>query len=568
MKVIMLSRRPRVRTVSQAAFALPTVLIASIVMLIVLLSSVSAASSVRTALDEQFYTKLAQEAAEAGQARAVACLEASNYLQTWTDNAKLRPDTTCTGATIAGGNKYIASYGNLRTTFTVDPPVISATGTATTTVVGSTELLRTSGGSVYQTYTHSLVRQSGSQSAYSSDSSSGVEETCGIINQNTWCWGNGASGRLGNGSTTTSLTPVKVTRDTGLLAGKIDTSVAVGVEMACTIANGRAYCWGLNATGKLGNNSTTNSSVPVAVTTSTGMSSPVKQIAAGHDHVCALTIDGDVFCWGANTYGQLGMGSITTQSLTPVRVAGIGAYAGRTVTEIATSIYSDSTCAIASTNAGPRAYCWGYNSAGQLGDGTTTNRPTAIPVSTAGVMSGLNVTDIAISAAASDGTLGHACAVAGGNVYCWGTGMNGALGNNATADSLVPVAVYTGGVLSGKTALEVNAGVWHVCATAKDASNNVAVYCWGQGSLSQLGNNTTPSYSAVPVAVSVLSGGLQGHTITALKGGGNRGCVIADQTTYCWGYNASGQLGDGTTTSRAVPTVASYLSQKIPITNY
>lgn len=567
MKVIMLTRRRYLLATPQSAFALPTVLISSIIMLIVLLSSVSAASSVRTALDEQFYTKLAQEAAEAGQARALACLESSNYIQTWTDNSKLRPDTTCTGATIGGGNKYIANYGNIRTTFTVEPPVISATGTATTTAIGSTELLRTSGGTVYETYTHSLVRQSGSESAYSSDSSSGVEETCGIINQNTWCWGSGASGRLGNGSTSNSLVPVKVSRDTGVMAGKIDTSVAVGVEMACAVSSGRAYCWGANTSGKLGNNSTTNSSVPVAVVTSTGMSSPVKQIAAGNNHACALTVDGDVYCWGANNYGQLGMGAITTQSLTPVRVAGIGAYAGRTVTNIATSIYSDSTCAIASTGAGPRAYCWGYNASGQLGDGTTTNRTTALPVDTSGVLSGKSVTDIAISAAGSDGTLGHACAVASGKAYCWGTGLNGALGNNATSDSLVPVAVYTSGVLSGKTVLEVNLGVWHACATAQTGTGPVGAYCWGQNASGQLGNNSTTN-SSVPVAVSVLAGGLQGHDITALKGGGNRGCVIADQTTYCWGLNYIGQLGDGTTTTRLVPTVASYLAQKIPVTNY
>jgi alpha-tubulin suppressor-like RCC1 family protein len=177
------------------------------------------------------------------------------------------------------------------------------------------------------------------------------------------------------------------------------------------------------------------------------------------------------------------------------------------------------------------------------------------------------VTDISISAAASDGTLAHTCAVASGLAYCWGTGTDGALGHNSTASSLVPVAVYTGGVLSGKTVLEVNLGVWHACATARDASNVVAAYCWGQNASGQLGNGTTTN-SSVPVAVSVLAGGLQGHTVTALKGGGNRGCVIADSTTYCWGLNYIGQLGDGTTTTRTVPTVATFLAQKIPIVSY
>jgi alpha-tubulin suppressor-like RCC1 family protein len=298
------------------------------------------------------------------------------------------------------------------------------------------------------------------------------------------------------------------------------------------------------------------------------MSALVTQVVTGGDHACALTVDGDVYCWGRNEDGQLGNGTTSTQNATPVRVIGIGGYIGLKVTDIATSIWSDSTCAIVATASGPRAYCWGQNTDGQLGDGTTTMRTTPVRVDTSGVMSGKSVTDISIAAPDTTGLEGHACAVASGAFYCWGSGANGILGNNATADSLVPVAVNTAGVLSGKTALEVNVGVWHVCATAKNGSNVVAPYCWGQGTLSQLGNNTTPSYSAIPVAVSVLAGGLQGHTVTALKGGGNRGCVLADQTTYCWGYNASGQLGDGTTTNRTVPTVASYLAQKIPITNF
>jgi alpha-tubulin suppressor-like RCC1 family protein len=552
---------------NRSGFALPTVLIASIVMLIVLLSSVSAASTIRVALDEQFYLKLAQEAAEAGQARADACLEANNYIATWTDASRLRPDTTCTGATIGGGNKYISSYGNIRTTFVVWAPVAASPGLATVTVVGTTELFRTSGGTVNQSYTHTLVRQSGNEATYSTDSSSGVEETCGIVNQKTYCWGSGVYGRLGNGSTATSLTPVEVSRQAGILAGRVDTNIAVGVEMACNIASGRAFCWGANTSGKLGNNSTLNSTVPVAVVTTTGMSDQLKQIAAGHDHVCALTVGGDVYCWGANALGQLGIGSITAQSLTPVRVAGIGTYVGRPVTNLATAIFSDSTCAIATTGSGPRAFCWGYNQAGQLGDGTTTTRTTATPVDTSGVLSGKTVTDISIAAAGSDGTLGHTCAVASGLAYCWGTGTDGALGNNSTANSLVPVAVYTAGVLSAKTVLEVNLGVWHACVTARDASSNVAAYCWGQNASGQLGNNTTTN-SSVPVAVSVLSGGLQGHVISALKGGGNRGCVIADNTTYCWGLNYIGQLGDGTTTTRTVPTVASFLVQKVPVINY
>ena len=149
------------RAKDTSGFALPAVLVASVVMLIVLLSSVSAASSTRVALDEQYYNKLAQEAAEAGQARAEACLQASNYAATWTNSSKLRPDTTCTGSTISGGNKYITQYGNIRTTFEVSAPVTGTSSSAKVNVTGIVELVRQSNGtSVAQTFAQSMVRTS------------------------------------------------------------------------------------------------------------------------------------------------------------------------------------------------------------------------------------------------------------------------------------------------------------------------------------------------------------------------------------------------------------------------
>lgn len=552
-------------------FALPTILVASIVMLIVLLTAVSAASSVQAALEDQYYNKLAVVAAESGQERADACLAASSYVVTWTDSARLRPDTTCTGATIGGGSKYITQYGNIRTTFLVYAPVLGSNGSAKITVVGMTELLRSSTGTVSQTYSQTLVRTSGILENYSTDSASGVAETCGIVNQHTWCWGDGANGRLGNGSTATSLVPVQVTREPGLLEGRVDTSVAVGVGAACTVASGKAFCWGSNTAGKLGNGTSIDSSVPVAVTTTTGMSSQLKQIATGLNHTCALTVLGDVYCWGENTEGQLGIGTISPSSMTPVRVKGLGAYAGLPVTSIATSIYARNTCAIVTTSSGARAYCWGYNDSGQIGDGTTITRSIPVPVKDSGVLSGKAVTDLSVAAGDPSGTMGHACAVAAGGLYCWGDGGNGVLGNNASTDSYSPVTVYTGGVLSGKTALEVTVAVWHVCATARDGSNNVSAVCWGDNSFGQIGSNQTPAQLAstdIPVAVYVGAGGLQGRTISGLNGGGNRGCVIADKTTYCWGYNYVGQLGDGTTITRNVPTVAGYLQQNLPAVTY
>ena len=552
-------------------FALPTILISSIVMLIVLLSSVSAASGIRSALNEQYYNQLAKTAAESGLVRAEECLKQNNYSPTgWTDSLKLRPDTTCTGAQISGGNRYITSFGNIRTTFLVSAPQITASGdnSARLVVTGMTEILRSTNGSLRETFTQTASRNTGEVGIFSTDSSSGVEQTCGIINQETWCWGTGANGRLGNGSTASSTVPVKVSRQAGMLSGKVDTNISVGAAFACSVADNKAYCWGYNVYGQLGNGLTADTSVPVAVSTATGMTEQIKQVITGGEHACAVTIGGDVWCWGRNNYGQIGNGLINTTLYTqPVRVTGLGQASGIPVSQIAASIWSSHTCAIGLSSAGPKVYCWGRNDQGQVGNGTYSHQPSPAAVYDDSGLAGRTVTDIFTSSSQTQGLNGSSCAVASGRFYCWGNNSYGILGNGTTNTSNIPVAVITSGALSGKTALEVNMGINHACGTARDSSFNIAVYCWGYNNEGQLGNNTY-SNSTVPVAVYVGSGGLLGKKISALKGGGNRGCVIADQTTLCWGYNYAGQLGDGTTTTRNVPTVASYLQQRLPTLSY
>lgn len=549
-------------------FALPTILISSIVMLIVLLTSVSAASSIRVALNEQHYNQLAQLAAESGLARADACLKSNNYTASWSSGAPLRPDTTCSGALISGGNRYIVNNGNVRTTFVVQPPQIIGGDSARVTVIGTTDLLRSTNGSLRESFSQTVARNTGEVGTFSTDSASGEEQTCGIINQETWCWGSGVDGRLGNGTTTTSLIPVKVSRQAGLLQGKEDTNISVGAAFACVVADSRVYCWGRNGYGQLGNGLTASSNVPVAVSTATGMTEQIKQVVTGGEHACALTVGGDVWCWGRNNYGQIGNGVVTdTLSMRPERVDGLGQASSMPVSQIAASLWASHNCAIALSASGPKAYCWGRNDSGQLGDGTSTHRPNPVAVYDDSGLAGRTVTDISTSSRNGGGLYGHSCAVASGRFYCWGNNSYGVLGNASTNTTTIPVAVSTSGVLSGKTALEVNMGINHTCGTARDSLGNIAAYCWGYNNEGQLGNNSTAN-STVPVAVYVGSGGLSGKVISSLDGGGNRGCVIASQTTYCWGYNYIGQLGDGTTTTRLIPTVASYLQQKLPTLNY
>ena len=175
--------------------------------------------------------------------------------------------------------------------------------------------------------------------------------------------------------------------------------------------------WGNNGNGQLGNNSTVNSGVPVAVTATGALSGKtVIQVSGGQSHACALTSEGRVYCWGYNGYGQLGDGT-TTQRNVPVAIDASGALAGKSVVQIS-SQYS-STCALTSEG---KIYCWGMNSGGQLGNNTTTSSSTPVAVYTGGLLSGKTVVRIGSGA-------GTGCAVTSdGGVYCWGNNANSEMG--------------------------------------------------------------------------------------------------------------------------------------------
>ena len=158
--------------------------------------------------------------------------------------------------------------------------------------------------------------------------------------------------------------PAAVTTS-GVLAGKTLTQLAAGNAHVCALdSTGTAYCWGSNGNGQLGNNSMTKSLLPVAVTTSGVLAGVIlTQITAGFGHTCAVGSTGAAYCWGANGNGQLGNSS-TTQSLVPVTVTTSGVLSGLTLTQISVDQNGQYTCALASTGA---AYCWGAASYGQLG---------------------------------------------------------------------------------------------------------------------------------------------------------------------------------------------------------
>ena len=241
-------------------------------------------------------------------------------------------------------------------------------------------------------------------------------------------------------------------------------------------------------------------------------------VDGGERHNCVAKADGTVACWGHNSDGQMGIGSSNNQQWTPVVVRGLN-----DATDIATGSFH--TCAV---KADSSVACWGNNRNGQLGDGTTTNRN--LPVAVSGLRGVRSVTAGSY----------HTCATkTDGRVACWGLNNNGQIGDGTKTQRTTPVNVGAG--LSGVTS--VAAGAEHTCAQKDDGT----VACWGLNTRGQLGDGTNTNRST-PVAVSNLSG------VTAVDSGWLHTCASkSDGTVDCWGYNGDGQLGMGNTTDRNTP---------------
>ena len=305
-------------------------------------------------------------------------------------------------------------------------------------------------------------------------------------------------------------------------------SAGSGHTCALTIA-GAVKCWGYNEKGQLGDGATTDRHTPVGVS---GLASGVTAIASGGRHTCALTSAGAVKCWGGNGYGQLG-DRTTIERHKPVDVSGLASG----VTAIASG--GRHTCALTSA-AGVK--CWGFNDNGQLGDGTTSDRHA--PVAVSGLAS-----DVTAIAAAGR----YTCALtSAGEVKCWGENHFSQLGDGTEIDRHTPVAVS--GLASGVTA--ITAGVSHSCALTSAGG----VKCWGDNFAGQLGDGTT-SWRYKPVDVAGLADG-----VTAIAAGLSQSCALTSAGgVKCWGWNDTGQLGDGTTAMKDTPVAVSGLPAGVQV---
>jgi len=300
----------------------------------------------------------------------------------------------------------------------------------------------------------------------------GDQHSCALVSSGAVeCWGEGTNGELGNGAMTNSSNPVLASGLSGVV------SVSVGLYYSSALlSNGTVQSWGNNGNGSLGNQPTalcpfgfsTCAWTPILLTNVSGVSA----IAAGNSSQCALLSSGTVECWGFNGDGELGNGTTSNGSGTPVAVSNLSGAVG---------ISSGDGHACARLSDGTVA-CWGANSSGQLGNGSTNESSVPVPVSS---LSGVSAT----------ATGGHfSCALlSGGTVRCWGENVHGQLGNGPTTGLSMPVPVGVSS-LSGATAIA--AGYEHACALLSSG----AVACWGYNGWGQLGNGLTAD-SSMPVTV-------------------------------------------------------------------
>jgi alpha-tubulin suppressor-like RCC1 family protein len=341
------------------------------------------------------------------------------------------------------------------------------------------------------------------------------------------CWGNNTFGQIGD-TNVVSLAPRTRPSRVKLPVPLVSLSVsAAGVVVpgatsrepgrnACGLtAGGVAYCWGQNHRGQIGNGSTTNALLPVEVRGGRTYES----IVTGGENTCAITTSRAAFCWGANFFGQVGTGSggqpDTPNVLEPVAVSG-----GHRFTQIV--IGARFTCGLDEDG---KAWCWGLNEVGQLGNGATVNSnlPLAVQMPS-GVAFGALVA----------GSY-HACGIdrADARLFCWGGNFRGQLGDGSTTTRLTPV------VIGGSQRFRfVAAGEEHTCAItlAGDAT------CWGLNLQGQAGDDTQTSRLTPGTLV------FGGRKWTQLAGGQAHTCGIEAVTTrtFCWGWRLEGALGNGT----------------------
>lgn len=278
-----------------------------------------------------------------------------------------------------------------------------------------------------------------------------------------------------------------------------------------------------------------------AGTPASASSVSIAQIASGTQHTCALTTEGEVWCWGQGVLGQLGDGS-RLRFLEPVRVStDTPGFGSRNIVAITAGAFH--TCAL---NRAGRAFCWGFNSNGEVGDGTRFMRPVPTPVAL--TTPGFNRNNIAAISAGAE----HTCAInTAGRAFCWGSNLDGQLGDGTDEDRLVPTPVSTAAPGFGiRNVASIAAGRDNTCAI----NQNGRAFCWGGNGSGQIGDGTF-LWRSTPTPVSLATPGFTRRNIAEIDVGDRHVCARTTAgRTFCWGFGADGQLGYGDNQDRTRPT--------------
>ena len=342
----------------------------------------------------------------------------------------------------------------------------------------------------------------------------GYFHSCGLaLAGRAYCWGGNTWGTLGDGSRTASNRPVAVA------GGLRYTMIESGAGHTCGVTeSGKVYCWGLNDEGHVG-----------ADWVSRGIEEPHVlpgnqfwvRVSAGHDHSCALTNDGVAWCWGDNVTGHLGSGGNFARSFEPVRVA-----SSETFTTVVAGYYQ--SCALAASG---QMYCWGRNDQGQIGDGSNENRFTPVPVA-----GGLTFR-------ALGGGDAFMCGITmGGTTWCWGSNRSGELGDPSLQGQVTPVQVEgvpeLRKIYGAGGAFTLPSAPAYACGLTSGGE----AWCWGGAIRGGLWEGPTDGPIRVESSIRFRNLGLGAEHLCG---------VTAEGWAFCGGGNYAGQLGDGTSQDRA-----------------
>jgi alpha-tubulin suppressor-like RCC1 family protein len=349
----------------------------------------------------------------------------------------------------------------------------------------------------------------------------GAKLTCALGDHGgVWCWGDNELGSLGVPSKTTpsSASPLSIS---GLPANTTTLSCVAGLVCVGT-ADHRVECWGDNTLGGAApgvHDSEVDTPTPVA-----GIDDAL-QVVAGDSSACVLRSSNEVWCWGDNQDGELGIGSSTGSSATDQPPQAAVGVAGA----VQVAAGGNAACTVVS---GGQVMCFGVDGHGELGDQGAAAPSQATPT---GILGLQGVTQISLG-------IFMGCGLAqGGGVLCWGDNYVGQLGRGTMGEmSLAPAPVVR---LPPVLSVAASGGV--ACAVATDGG----LWCWGGNSYGQLGSADTTTKSPIPTQVPGLTG------VQQVAVGFDHACALTiDHSVWCWGTNDKGQVGNGSTGGVVPPT--------------